>query len=298
MGRNLCSKKKGGAINRLILGTANFGQDYGATNQRGEVSCDEIRAILEQCLEEGITHLDTAQAYGQAEEKLGRIGLRGFLITTKISLQPGENPALVQEKVRLSMDRLQVNRIENLLLHNEEGITASADAGAVASALLEIRSRGLAKRVGLSSYDPSSAMELCVKYGFNVVQLPVNLLDRRLFEGNLLQRFLAAGVEVQARSVFLQGILLGTPRCGLSVPKRVIDESCLFRSQCQAQGIDPLGAALSHLLAAPSALKIVIGVTGCDELKEIIQALLDAHFPKKYAPPAWRQEFDPRTWLK
>ena len=240
--------------------------------------------------------MDTAQAYGRAEEKLGTIGLRGFSITTKIVLQPGESPELVQEKVRRSMDRLKVNRIENLLLHNEERMTGSADAGAVASALLEIRSRGLAKRVGLSSYDPSSAMALCVKHGFNVVQLPVNLLDRRLFEGNLLQRLLAAGVEVQARSVFLQGILLGTPRLGLSVPKRVLDESCLFRSQCQSEGINPLGAALAHLLAATSALKIIIGVTGCDELKEIIEAFSDVRFPEKYSPPVWRPEFDPRTW--
>jgi aryl-alcohol dehydrogenase-like predicted oxidoreductase len=280
----------------LILGTANFGQEYGATNQRGELPCDEIKVILERCLEAGINHLDTAQAYGRAEEKLGTIGLRGFSITTKIALQPGENPGLLQEKIRRSLDRLQVNRIENLMLHNEERMTGSADAGAVASALVEIRSRGLAKRVGLSSYDPLSAIRLCVKYNLNVVQMPVHIFDRRLFEGNLLQRFLAAGVEVQARSVFLQGTLLKTPRFGLPVPKRVLDESCLFRSQCQAQGISPLGAALAHLLAAPSALKIVIGVTGCDELEEIIQALSDARFPENYCPPAWRPEFDPRTW--
>ena len=296
MGRNLCSQEKLCAINRLILGTANFGQRYGATNQRGEIPCDEIKAIFERCLEAGINQVDTAQAYGRAEEKLGTIGLRGFSITTKIALQPGESPDLIKEKVQRSMDRLKVNRIENLLLHNEERITDSADSGKVASALLEIRSRGLAKRVGLSSYDPSSAMALCVKHGFNVVQLPVNLLDRRLFEGNLLQRFLGAGVEVQARSVFLQGILLGNPRFGVSVPKPVLDESCLFRSKCQAQGMNPLGAALANLLAAPSALKIVIGVTGSEELKEIIQALSDARFPEKYSPPAWRSEFDPRTW--
>jgi aryl-alcohol dehydrogenase-like predicted oxidoreductase len=121
-------------------------------------------------------------------------------------------------------------------------------------------------------------------------------LDGQLFENGLLDQFQAEGVEVQIRSVFLQGVLIGKPRKGTSIPRLVLDEAALFRAKCKKQGLDPLGAAMAQILRASPDPKIVIGVTGVDELDAILCSLADAQAPANYDPPPWRREFDPRTW--
>lgn len=286
------------SLDRLILGTAAFGMDYGATNSRGIVPANEIKAILQKCREFGITGLDTAQAYGHAEENIGQAGLAGFSVTTKITLLPQESADLIPKKIKYSLAHLQLNKVKNLLLHNDDRIAAGSDAATVTLALREAKERGQATRIGVSSYEPSMALQLCEKYGFDVVQLPANVLDQRLLEGGYLARFLASGIEVQVRSVLLQGVLLGVPRKGSLVPQRVLDEAALFRAKCRKQGIDQLGAAVAHILAASPDIKVVIGVTAINELDAIICALSGARGLANYEPPTWSHEFDPRTWKK
>src|SRR5512135_2454138 len=55
-------------IDRIILGTAAFGMDYGVTNKRGKVPRDEVERILKLAYDAGIRWLDTAEAYGDAPQ--------------------------------------------------------------------------------------------------------------------------------------------------------------------------------------------------------------------------------------
>ena len=56
----------------IILGSAQFGLNYGITNKKGKVSEQELVKILELAAESGITTIDTAPAYGSSEETLGK----------------------------------------------------------------------------------------------------------------------------------------------------------------------------------------------------------------------------------
>lgn len=56
---------------RLALGTVQFGLDYGISNHTGEVADAELDAILTLARKLGMDTLDTAQAYGKAETRLG-----------------------------------------------------------------------------------------------------------------------------------------------------------------------------------------------------------------------------------
>jgi len=280
---------------RLILGTATFGMAYGATNRRGEVSLEEIKDLLDQCREKGITQLDTAQAYGRAEEKLGMARVTDFSITTKIVLKPEENAEAIHPKVIQSMERLGVDKIANLLVHNEERINQN-DAGDVAEQLALLVEKGLVGRVGISSYDPVQALELCSRYGFQVAQLPANALDRRLFQKGLLEKILARGTEVHARSVFFQGLLLGEPCQKGRIPKGVLDHVGRFREGCRKEGLTPLQGALGSVLAISDKIKIVFGVSHVTELLQVLDACEGARVPMAFSCPSWQREFDPRSW--
>ena len=46
------------------------------------------------------------------------------------------------------------------------------------------------------------------KFKFHIIQLPINLFDRKLIDNGILSRLKKHGYEIHARSIFLQGLLL------------------------------------------------------------------------------------------
>lgn len=269
--------------------------NYGSTNFRGELCPDEINKILGECRKNGIKELDTAQAYGRAEEKLGKAGICDFSVTTKITITPHDNAESVQSKVQHSLDRLRLRKLENLLIHNEESLSLD-NAEQVVKSLHLLVKKGLARQVGISSYDPKQSLALCEKYNFKVVQIPANVLDNRLFQEGLINRFIEKKIQVQIRSIFLQGVLLENPKSQHRVPNVLVRKAEQFRTRCRDQCYTPLQGALGHVWQAADRAKIVFGVTGTKELEQILKSLpqvpLDFHFPLA----DWRPEFDPRNW--
>jgi len=280
---------------RLVLGTASFGMNYGATNADGKVAKEKIRAILEKCRIKGISELDTAQAYGRAEEELGEAGVGDFSITTKVYVHPGEGAKAVTEKLARSLRYLKVKQIENLLLHNEDCL-ARDDAAPIAEELHRLVRSGLVRKVGLSSYEPKQALELCKKYGFQVVQLPGNALDQRLLQDGLFDRFLENKIEVQIRSVFLQGILIDYPKNLQAVPQELIRQTEEFRAKCRERGLTPVQGALGWAWQNLKQANIVVGVTGPNDLQQILESLPQRTLDLRFATPAWTEEYDPRNW--
>ena len=100
-------------MSRLALGTAQFGLSYGVANRGGQVDSRAVSAILARAAAAGVDTLDTAVSYGESEAVLGRAGVRGWKVVTKL---PGLPPdvrdvaAWVDGQVRGSLDRLGTDR--------------------------------------------------------------------------------------------------------------------------------------------------------------------------------------------
>jgi aryl-alcohol dehydrogenase-like predicted oxidoreductase len=58
-------------MSKLILGTVQFGLEYGVNNQKGIPSSNEIKKILDFAFKRKINILDTAEAYGNSQERIG-----------------------------------------------------------------------------------------------------------------------------------------------------------------------------------------------------------------------------------
>ena len=71
--------------NKIILGTAQFGQKYGVTNTN-IVTYSEIKKIISTCKKNKIKFIDTAQGYGNSEKILGSLSLNNIKIITKIKI--------------------------------------------------------------------------------------------------------------------------------------------------------------------------------------------------------------------
>ena len=251
---------------RLGLGTAQFGLAYGIANARGKPSDAEVKAVLDAALASGIALLDTAPAYGDAERRLGVLAPGSLPIVTKTSAGVGARASLAA-----SLAHLRRERVHALLVHDRRALLG-ADGDALFAALIEVREAGLAAKVGASVYHPHEADALLARYPLQVVQLPLNVLDQRAHTSGLLARLAARGVEVHARSPFLQGLLLMAPELVPGALAAARAPLAAFRARARELGLTPLHAALGFSRAIPGVDVVVGGVDGVAQLREVVAA--------------------------
>ena len=141
-------------LEKLGLGTVQFGQPYGISNTRGQVSPKEAAAILAGAKNAGIRLLDTAANYGEAEAVLAKLDTTGFRIVSKtIGLKHGLNQVIM--RVRQSADLLKADTI---LVHAAADLLGP-DGDALWAALRRLRDDGVVRKIGISVYvadDPAA----------------------------------------------------------------------------------------------------------------------------------------------
>lgn len=239
-----------------------FGQAYGVSNTAGQVPRDAAAAILARATQAGIRTLDTAANYGEAEDVLATLDTAPFRIITKtISVQNGVDAVVA--RARQSAAR---HNADTLLVHT----CADLQDSALWPALQQLKAEGVFKHIGISAYTADDPARLAQRFKPDVVQLPFSLLDQRLLRDGTLARLHDQGVEIHARSLFLQGLLfmdhlppkLAHADQRLSAIKRAI----------AAQGSTPLEAALTFVLRRPEIAIALVGVTSITELNDILTA--------------------------
>ena len=58
-------------MNKLAIGTANFGMEYGFSNSRGKLNRETVSQVLDFAWSNGIDTIDTAKGYGESETVIG-----------------------------------------------------------------------------------------------------------------------------------------------------------------------------------------------------------------------------------
>lgn len=257
-----------------MLGTAQFGSTYGIVNTDSKIENEEAKAILLLARMKGIDILDTAIGYGDSEACLGGVGVSEFKIITKLPPVPpvcNDIPRWVNEQIESSLSRLAVNSLYGVLLHRP--IQLSGPLGdSLYSALLSIKESGQAKKIGISIYHPNELENVTARYDIDIVQAPVNIIDQRLIASGWLSKLNASGIEVHARSAFLQGLLL-TPM--EKIPLKFLKWEHVWRKWhgwLREYGVSPLQACIQFLDSCSEIDRIVIGVDNLEQLAQVIQA--------------------------
>lgn len=247
---------------KIGLGTVQFGQAYGVSNTRGQVSRDEAAAILAAARAAGIVLLDTAANYGDAEAVLATLDTTALRIVTKTTgLRHGLEAVIA--RARQSAAALQA---DTLLVH------ACADLAdpKLWPALQMLKQEGVFRRIGISAYVADRPADLAARFRPDVMQIPFSLLDQRLLADGSLARLAELGVEIHARSLFLQGLLFMDP------PPEKLREAAeplaRLRAALARAGTSPLAAALGFVLSRPEIAVGLVGVTTAEELKGIVAA--------------------------
>lgn len=263
---------------KLALGTAQFGMTYGIANQCGQVPLDEIRAILKLAYSSGIKTLDTAISYGESEARLGQVGVEGWQIITKfppLGQQPLEGLTIykwVKNSCLSSCDRLGVRQLYGLLLHRSQDLL-EPEGDALYDALRAVQSAGWVQKIGVSIYAPEELEQIYHRFPVDLVQAPFNGLDQRLVKSGWLTKLKEDGVEVHARSIFLQGLLLMPSAVRLQKFNHWSNLWQKLEAWLKEAGISPLQACLGAVFQESAFDRILIGVDRVQHLQEILLAL-------------------------
>lgn len=259
---------------KIAIGTAQFGLHYGVANSSGKVNYDEAKKILDTALNFGVDTIDTAISYGESESVLGSLSIGNFKVITKLPYLPNDFKNVdnwLFSQVQGSLLRLKVSCLDGLLIHHPAQLLSNR-GDELFYALEGIKSRGMTKKIGISIYDPLELDNILNHYRFDIVQAPMNILDRRLIDSGWAYRLKEKGVDLHARSVFLQGLLLMSRE---SRPIKFNRWDNLWKSWddwlCLAK-VTPLQACIQYLTSLEYVDVIVVGVDSSQQFSEIIQA--------------------------
>ncbi|MCG8572052.1 MAG: aldo/keto reductase, partial [Spirochaetes bacterium] len=194
-------------MNKIGLGTAQFGLNYGINNSRGKIPTSEINEILLFAQKNGIDLLDTAYAYGESEKVIGQNNeiINSFRIITKF---PPKIKHPIKELFFESLTNLKRSTIYGYLIHDFQTYLSNK---VILSILKELKSERKVAKIGFSLYYPDQ-----LKYLFDnnlkidIIQIPYNIFDRRF--DDLLPLAKKEKIEVHIRSVFLQGLVFKDPK--------------------------------------------------------------------------------------
>lgn len=263
---------------KLGLGTAQFGFDYGLTNSRGKVPVSEAKKILTFAASSDISVLDTAALYEESESVIGQCLPEDslFQIVTKTPQLGGESvSALPKDEVLQtfyrSLDRLGRSSIYGLLFHSAGDLLAQG-GGQLFEACEALKAKGLIKKIGVSVYSAAQIEKIISRFPIGLIQLPINVFDQRLLNTGLLTEVKRRGIEIHARSLFLQGLLLMEPE---NIPSYFETAKDLFKNYhmfLKAHHLTLLEGALGFVRQIAEIDHLIVGVCSVRELEEILKA--------------------------
>ena len=291
---------------RIALGCGNFG-GVGSSPEFFGQGLDEAQAfaIMDAAWDLGISHFDTADAYGggRSESTIGnwiRARGRSPLLTTKTynpMVSGGDHglaPERMTRQLQSSLERLGVEQIDIYLTHDFDPDVA---ATVVVETLERFRSQGLIRATGVSNYDAAQLRQTLAEGHVDAIQNSYSLLVRD-DEAELLGVCAREQVSYTVYSPLAGGWLTGKYRRGAPFPDgsrmtqrpdgyaafvsdRVFDGLERLEEIAAEREISMAGLALSWLLANPGVDGVVVGPMHPRHLEPVREALANPLAPEE-----------------
>ena len=261
---------------KLILGTAQFGLDYGVNNKRGRIPEKEVTEIIKQAWTEGIDLLDTAFSYGESERVIGRYLRSSSRSPAVVSKLPDCTIDEIMGYFYKSLAFLNIDSFYGYLLHDFQTYKRDSEVWWV---LEELNKRGKTNKIGFSLYYPEE-LELLLdrKVRFDLIQVPFSVLDRR-FE-NKFTLLKDRGVEIHVRSVFLQGLVFKSMAELTGRFIKVKKKICQLQMIANAQKTTVAAICLNYVLSNKKIDRVVVGVDSLEHLNEVIRLASEMNLDK------------------
>ena len=254
---------------KLILGSVQFGTKYGINNKSGKPSDKSIKSILDMAVSKGIKLIDTAEAYGDSQIRIGEYHRNfgnKFKIITKFSSSVKHLPFSILERVKNNIRILQVDNLYCYMFHsyndfNEHFKNFERD-------LVYLKNQGLIGKLGVSVYSNEEIKKILEFDNVDLIQLPYNLLDNSRKRDNILKKAKKKGIEIHTRSAFLQGLFfkhLEELQNSFNEAKPYLS---LIKQKAFENNISIGKMALNYCLSNRNIDNVIVGVDSIEQLIE------------------------------
>ncbi len=248
-------------LRKIILGTANFTQSYGILSGKTCLRAKESGSILNKAFDKGVDTIDTAIGYGDITKVISSDTLRKFKIVTKISALDSKDELIEKMNVYRGLS------IYGLLVHDPANLTC-IDERCLLEKLSFLKKAYGIEKMGVSAYDIREVSNFSRVYTPEIVQIPLNPLNQSFETPSFIEWIKDKKVEVHARSLFLQGILLASELPNELEPMR--KEWNLVKKSLEHYQ-SPLHGLLFWAASKSWINNWVIGVSSLRDLDEIFE---------------------------
>jgi aryl-alcohol dehydrogenase-like predicted oxidoreductase len=207
--------RNGTQVSVIGLGTWPFGGGMGAMDDQTAI------AITRAAIDNGINLIDTAQVYGESEERLGKALKDGYrdrcFLATKVWRERDNDysPAAIFAAMDDSLRKLDVDYVDLYQIHHPD---PSYPLDQTMEALDRLREQGKTRYIGVSNFWVEHMEEALTTTRLHTNQPRYNMLDRRI-EAEVLPFCERNGIGIMAHSPLAKGLLTGRYRVGHKFPE-------------------------------------------------------------------------------
>lgn len=267
-------------MNRIILGTAQFGMDYGINNKRGRIPQKEAWEILDEAIRAGVDTFDTASLYGASETVLGTYIKNCSQKLKIISKLPACKVEEVENIFFGSLEKLNINKFYGYLIHNFQFYKENKQLW---DFLEKLKKEGKIEKIGFSLYFPNELdyiLERNLK--IDLIQIPFSIFDQRFLP--YFPELKNRGIEINARSVFLQGLVFMDPEALNSRLTGIKEKLKNLKTFSRESKLSIVTLCINFVLLNNMIDKVVVGVDNLKNFKEIMTSLNDNSKVKEIMP--------------
>jgi len=265
-------------LSKFCLGCAQLGNKYGINNTTGKPNSHESLELVRLAVENGITTFDTAPVYGDSQKVLGEClsELNKYDLTIISRVPPvewGKGMKHVHETIETAfyqtLSDLGMDKLPIILFHKFSDIEKGTYM--ILNILRKLKSKGLIGKIGASIYTPGEAETTLKIEDLDVIQVPINLIDKRLIDNGFLKRAKDKGKTILARTVFLQGLFF--KKVIPSELKGFLPYQNAINKICADENMDAAELALRYVLGIEQVDSIAVGMETVDQLKRNIEIM-------------------------
>lgn len=262
----------------LCLGTVQFGMNYGIAGQRKPPVADAIQ-MLDYATQNGIDNIDTANAYGIAEDVVGDFLKKKTVSREKLTIISKFKPnmlddvegskyyGIIKDNLTNSLERLGVDYLDVYLLHSSRYVFDDE----IIDALNQLKTEGYVGKVGVSVYEVDEAKKCIERPNVDFMQLPYSIFDQRMLKDGVFELAKQGTTQIHSRSAFIQGLILMSENMVPDFLKKAKPIIRKIDNVCAQYHMSRIALAMSYVKRQETISHLVFGVDNLEQLKQDIE---------------------------
>lgn len=249
---------------KIIIGSANFAPGYGA-NKNKFFNIAKHSQFFKYIKKKNINYIDTAYSYRNSHSLIQNNSLKGFKIITKVTKDIFKSKAGFENMLINDLKKFNLKNYYGVLFHNSKDLLFKNKS--ILKSLKILKKKGYIKKIGVSIYDPIEYTFVKKIFKPDILQIQLNVLDKRFLENNFLFEAKRNKCEIHVRSIFLQGLLVNNTKSPVKIRKTIKN----WRNFCKVNQINKIMYCINFIKQIKNIDFLVVGFSSMKQLNNLLK---------------------------